>query len=75
MTKTEKAGEESAGFNLIWGASAIALELGTTRRRAFYLLETGEIPARKVGGRWVVECNELRGFFRASRKNSDECRN
>jgi hypothetical protein len=48
---------------LIWGAEAIARELGTNRRRAFHLLETGEIPAKKVGGRWVAERNVLAAFF------------
>ncbi|MER9087485.1 DNA-binding protein [Mesorhizobium sp. LNJC405B00] len=32
---------------LIWGAEAIARELGTNRRRAFHLLETDQIPAKK----------------------------
>ncbi|PWJ79793.1 excisionase family DNA binding protein [Pseudaminobacter salicylatoxidans] len=53
----------SKSFNLIWGAGAIADELGCDRRRAFYLLEKGEIPAKKVGGKWVVRRDELHAFF------------
>jgi excisionase family DNA binding protein len=50
-------------LDLIWGAEAIATELGCDRRRAFYLCEKGEIPAKKVGGKWVVRRDELHAFF------------
>lgn len=50
-------------LDLVWGADALAQELGVTRRRAFYLLESGELPAKKVAGRWVVERRKLREFF------------
>lgn len=50
-------------LQLLWGAGAIATELGCDRRRAFYLLEKGEIPAKKVGGKWVVRRDELHAFF------------
>ena len=54
---------ETKALDLIWGADAIAAELGCDRRRAFYLLEKGEIPAKKVGGKWVVRRDELHAFF------------
>ena len=50
-------------LDLVWGAEAIANELGVGIRRAFYLLERGALPARKVQGRWVVERSKLRAFF------------
>lgn len=50
-------------LELIWGAERIAAELNVTKRRAFYLLELGEIPARKVGGRWCVSRAALRRHF------------
>jgi hypothetical protein len=50
-------------LQLIWGAEAIGAEIGCDRRRAFYLLESGELPAKKVGGRWVAERETLRNFF------------
>ena len=50
-------------LDLVWGASAIAAALGLSERQAFYLLEKGAIPARKVGGRWVVDRECLRNFF------------
>ena len=50
-------------FALIWGADRIAQELGLKPRQAFYMLENGKLPARKVGGRWVAERARLRAFF------------
>lgn len=50
-------------LNLVWGAEAIAKEIGQGVRRTFYLLETGALPARKVGGRWVTDRQQLRDFF------------
>lgn len=50
-------------LDLIWGADAIAAELGCNRRRAYHLLENGEIPAKRVGGKWVVRRDELHAFF------------
>ena len=38
---------------LVWGAAAIAAEIGLTTKAAYHQLERGRIPgARKVGGRW-----------------------
>lgn len=54
---------ETQKLELIWGAAAIADELGVDRRKAFYLLEKGSLPAKKVQGRWVVERGKLRAFF------------
>lgn len=50
-------------MKLLWGAEAISECLGITRRRAFYLLETKAIPAKKVRGRWVADERALRSFF------------
>lgn len=50
-------------LQLVWGAEAIAAELGVSARRAYHLLEQREIPARKVGGRWVADKSRLRDFF------------
>jgi hypothetical protein len=50
-------------MELLWGAAAIADELGIDRRKAFYLLEKGSLPAKKIQGRWVAERGKLRAFF------------
>lgn len=51
------------GFDLLWGADAIGHAIGATRRQAFYLLEQGRLPAKKVGGRWVAERKNLERSF------------
>lgn len=45
---------------LLWGAAAIGKEIGVDTRKAFYLLETKKIPARKIGGLWVGSKSKLR---------------
>jgi hypothetical protein len=51
------------GLELLWGADLIAAELNITTRQAFYLLERGHIPARKIGGRWCASRRALRSLF------------
>ena len=46
-------------LDLIWEVSAIAKAIGRTERQTFRLLESGQLPGRKVGGRWVVERSKL----------------
>jgi hypothetical protein len=50
-------------LDLIWGAAAIAEAIGVTQRKCFHLLEAGLLPARKVGGRWVISRKTLARFF------------
>lgn len=58
MTKTD-----SPAIDLVWGAEAIATVIQAKPRQTFHLLETGQIPAKKVGGRWVAERGKLIRFF------------
>jgi hypothetical protein len=56
--------EKSSPFlDLIWGVSAIARVIGRTDRQTFHLISTGELPARKIGNRWVIERNRLIAHF------------
>lgn len=48
---------------LVWGGENIAKVIGRTRRITFSLLDKGELPAKKVGGRWVAERNKLISFL------------
>jgi hypothetical protein len=59
MTLNDRKGD----LDLIWGASAMAQIIGRSARATFHMLETGELPGRKVGGRWVVERSKLIEFF------------
>ncbi|TBC78010.1 MerR family transcriptional regulator [Rhizobium ruizarguesonis] len=50
-------------MDLLWGAEQIAAVIGRTTRATYFLLENGEIPARKVYGRWVADRATLHRFF------------
>lgn len=50
-------------MDLIWGADKIAKAIGRTRRSTFHMLDGGQLPAKKVGGRWVAERGRLMSFF------------
>lgn len=53
-------------IELVWGAGAIAELIGRTPRATFHMLDNGELPAKKVGSRWVAEKGELVRFFRGA---------
>jgi hypothetical protein len=66
-SKTERARKIVSNLKdqLIWGADAIADELGRDRRQVYHLLTKGALPgARKVGGRWVIAKGSLWKIFR-----------
>jgi hypothetical protein len=46
---------DTENLDLVWGASAIARELGTEPRKTYHLLERGRVPgAMKMGALWVL---------------------
>jgi hypothetical protein len=49
--------------DLLFGAQAIADELGLELRKTFYLLERGYLPATKYGATWTSTRSRLRRFF------------
>ncbi|MEZ0002048.1 hypothetical protein ABIA18_003845 [Sinorhizobium fredii] len=57
--------DENSGdsMDLIWGAAEIAKLIGRSPRATFHMLDNGELPAKKVGGRWVAERGNLLRFF------------
>jgi hypothetical protein len=54
------APEDRLADDLLWGGKAVGQEIGVNTRKAFYLLETGAIPARKINGLWVCSRSQLR---------------
>lgn len=58
--------ETATEIDLIWGINAIARLIGRTDRQAFHMANTGQIPAKKVGGRWCADRSELIAFFKGS---------
>ncbi len=55
--------ENTNMLDLVWGGEEIAKVIGRTPRVTFHLLEKGELPAKKVGNRWVAERSRLIAFF------------
>jgi hypothetical protein len=49
--------------DICWGAAAIGRAINANRRRTFYLLETGKLPAKKLGGVWVASRRRLLDFL------------
>lgn len=46
-------------IDLVWEVDEIAKLIGRTHRQTNHMLAKGELPAKKVGGRWVAERNKL----------------
>ncbi|MCS3740208.1 hypothetical protein FHX16_002176 [Rhizobium sp. BK661] len=55
--------ETTIADDLIWEVSEIAKTIGRTERQTFHLLSKGEIPGKKVGGRWVCSRRKLTEFL------------
>lgn len=60
---TISTGKEMSSLDLIWEVAEIAKIIGRTDRQTFHMLNKGELPAKKVGGRWVAERSKLIAFF------------
>lgn len=60
---TTIAKNETPALDLIWEVADIAKLIGRTERQTFHMLNKGELPAKKVGGRWVAERSKLIAFF------------
>lgn len=55
--------ESQESLDLIWGAKDIARVIGKPVRATFHLLESGQIPGRKIGRQWVVSRKQLAAHF------------
>jgi len=55
--------EEVEPLDLVWEVAAISRLIGRSERQTFYLLNSGALPAKKVGGRWVADRKRLLSFF------------
>jgi excisionase family DNA binding protein len=58
----------SENLDVIWGAQAIAKAIGRTPRSVYHLLESGALPARRVGGRWCISRAALARMFEPEMK-------
>lgn len=50
--------------DVIWGAADIGREINAAPRKVYWLLESGLLPARKLGRQWVSTKSELRAWVR-----------
>ncbi len=57
---------KSEAMDLVWEAGGIAHVIDRTVRQTYNMLEAGELPARKVGGRWVASRRALEAHFSCS---------
>ena len=55
--------QSSNNLDLIWGAEAIGEYINANKRQTYYYLETGKLPARKLGNLWVASRAVLRHHF------------
>jgi excisionase family DNA binding protein len=61
MTRNDKNTAEQ--LDLIWGCEEMAKFIGRSQRSVLRMLDNGELPAKKVGGRWVAERGALTAVF------------
>jgi hypothetical protein len=52
--------DDSLASDLLRGVPAISKFLGEDERRTYYILETGQLPAGKIGQQWVASKRVLR---------------
>jgi hypothetical protein len=64
--------EENLSDDLCWGTEAIARAIGRTKRQAYHLLHTKQLPAKKVGAFWVASRANLRQALVAAGRDQVE---
>lgn len=45
--------------DIIWGVENIAKIIKRTQRQTFHMMNSGTLPGKKVGGRWVASRRKL----------------
>lgn len=54
---------ETDGLDLVWGIEGIAKLIGRSSQQTYYMLRTGQLPAKQVGERWVASRKQITAFF------------
>lgn len=62
-TAFESGATDSLAGDRLSGIRAIAVFIGETERRTFYLAERGLIPVGKLGATWIASRKALREHF------------
>ncbi|PWL18128.1 hypothetical protein DKP76_10440 [Falsochrobactrum shanghaiense] len=55
---------KETALELIWGIDGISKAIGQSFAATAYMLKQGQLPAQKIGDRWVIERGELVAFFK-----------
>lgn len=55
--------EHNENVDLLWEVEEIAKVISRTPRQTFHMLKNKQLPAKKVGGRWVASRKKLIEFF------------
>lgn len=53
----------SAGARVTYTVPEIAALLGISRATAYAMLRAGEIPARRIGSRWIIACRRFNAWL------------
>jgi hypothetical protein len=56
---------QTLASDLLWGARAIAGEIGRSPGKVYYMLEKGLLPAKKMGGTWTSSRTALKAHLSA----------
>jgi hypothetical protein len=51
--------DENGASDIIWGVDAIGAVINRPRRQTYHLLESGKLPAVRIGGRWCSRRGRL----------------
>ncbi|WP_338722389.1 DNA-binding protein [Devosia sp. XK-2] len=55
--------QQAQPLDVLWGAQAIAEVINRTERQTKHMLSKGELPGKKVGGRWCASRSRLKAYF------------
>jgi hypothetical protein len=50
---------DDEGSDIVWGAAEIGRVIRKSERQAYYLLEAGLLPGRKIGRQWCASRGKL----------------
>ena len=55
--------ETVANIDLVWGVEAIGKVIGRNYQATYHMIANGDLPAKRVGRRWVAKREALERFF------------
>lgn len=55
--------DQTKKLDLVWGVAEIAKLIGRTHAATYHMCANGELPARRIGRRWVAKREALERFF------------